>query len=218
LDADPENHELMRDCQIAFSKIGNVYGQESNWEMAAKAYRDSLAMANKGLDKGSQVVQSRDKSVIFNKLGEALHHLGQLDEAASAFQAGFEIAKQIVNAAPDSTTAKRDLSISLVHIADLAVERNEFGSVESQYEQSLQLRRALAEWDPLNFAAQIDVARVLSKLGRFETITEQPAKAIIYYQESRKVLDSLNQESIDESPEYRLLRDEVREALQRLAP
>jgi serine/threonine protein kinase len=218
LDADPENHELMRDCQIAFSKIGNVYGQESNWEMAAKAYRDSLAMANKGLDKGSQVVQSRDKSVIFNKLGDALHHLGQLDEAASAFQAGFEIAKQIVNAAPDSTTAKRDLSISLVHIADLAVERKEFGSVESQYEQSLQLRRALAEWDPLNFAAQIDVARVLSKLGRFETITEQPAKAIIYYQESRKVLDSLNQGSIDESPEYRLLRDEVREALQRLAP
>ena len=218
LDADPENHELMRDCQIAFSKIGNIYGQESNWEMAAKAYRDSLALANKGLNSGSQVVQSRDKSVICNKLGNALQHLGQLDEASATFQSGLEIAKQILNSAPDSTTAKRDLSISLVYLADLAVERKEFGAVASLYEQSLQLRRSLTESDPLNFAAQIDLAGVLSKFGRFETMTEQPDKAVVHYQESLKVLNSLNQTSIDDSPEHRLLRDEVHEAMQRLAP
>ncbi len=218
LDADPENHELMRDCQIAFSKIGNIYGQESNWEMAAKAFRDSLAMANKGLNAGSQVVQSRDKSVICNKLGSALQHLGQLDEASATFQSGLELAKQILNAAPDSTTAKRDLSISLVYVANLAVERKEFDAVASLYEQSLQLRRSLTESDPPNFAAQIDLAEILSKFGRFETITEQPDKAVVHYQESLKVLNSLNQASIDDSPEHRLLRDEVHEAMQRLAP
>ena len=218
LDADPENHELMRDCQIAFSKIGNIYGQESNWEMAAKAYRDSLALANKGLNSGSQVVQSRDKSVICNKLGNALQHLGQLDEASATFQSGLEIAKQILNSAPDSTTAKRDLSISLVYLADLAVERKEFETIAPLYEQSLQLRRSLTESDPLNFAAQIDLAGVLSKFGRFETMTEQPDKAVVHYQESLKVLNSLNQTSIDDSPEHRLLRDEVHEAVQRLAP
>ena len=130
----------------------------------------------------------------------------------------FRSAKQILNSAPDSTTAKRDLSISLVYLADLAVERKEFETIAPLYEQSLQLRRSLTESDPLNFAAQIDLAGVLSKFGRFETMTEQPDKAVVHYQESLKVLNSLNQTSIDDSPEHRLLRDEVHEAMQRLAP
>ena len=216
LATDPNNPDFMRDCKVALSKMGNIYGQEFKWEMAAQAFRDCLRISEKEVGEGSKAIQSRDSSVLYNKLGSALQQLERLDEAGNAFDAGLNIAGGILEAAPNSTTAQRDMSVSLLLVADLAMVQKNFEAVPALYDRCLQIRKGLAESDPQNFSIQIDLATVLLKYGKFQEAREDRPNAISYFNESHRILQSLNQSSIEASPEHRILLGEVNAAMIRL--
>ncbi len=216
LDKDPTNVDLRRDCVVALSKIGNIYAQESNWEKAAQAYRVCLERTQKEAESGNEKIQTRDRSVLHNKLGDALRQAGKWDEAAIEFEAGLKIAEHNLELAPESSTAQRDLAISFIYTADVSVLRKDLDRAESLFLQSLRIRKSLVENDPNNFADHIEVVINLSKLGKLEQQRANVPQSMVHFAEARKELLALNQESIDAVPEYRNLRNEINASLQQI--
>lgn len=216
LDKDPTNVDLRRDCVVALSNIGNIYAQESNWEKAAEAYRECLKRTREESESGNEKIQTRDQSVLHNKLGDALRQVGKWDEAAIEFEAGLKIAEHIVALAPESTTAQRDLAISFIYAADVSILLKDFDRAESLFQKSLRIRKSLVANDPISFADHIEVVKVLSKLGKLEKQRDNVSQSKTHFEEARKELLALNQESIDAVPEYRDLRDEINASLQQI--
>ena len=87
---------------------------QGNLPEALKAYRDSLAIAERlaKADPGNAGWQ-RDLSVSYNKVGDVLVAQGNLPEALKSYRDSLAIADRLAKADPGNAGWQRDLSVVL---------------------------------------------------------------------------------------------------------
>lgn len=209
----PDNYGMQRDAVVAMQKAGNLYLLEENFSAAADSYRACLDAIEQQLQAGNTGFQPRDRSVLFNKLGNTLRKQNLNAEAAAAYQSGLEISRSIVAGDPGSAQSRRDLTISLNLVADTAWMENDFTTAKLLLDECLPIRRKLAEEDSSSFTAQTDLAAVLAQLGKVEQSLGNDTTSRQYWQLAWDILAELGQDSINQYAEIRRLRDEIQTAL-----
>ena len=80
--------------------------------------------------------------------------------------------------------AQRDLSVSLDRIGDVKLQAGDRAGALAAYEESLAIRRKLAEADPGNAEAQRDLSVSLDKIGDVKLQAGDRAGALAAYEES----------------------------------
>ena len=102
---------------------------------------------------------SRNLSIAHKSYGAALWETGDRTGALDQYQRAETLDRERVRGDPDNTTWQLDLSFSLASLAfgELRSNRNDDGV--RHYQQSLELRQAVLNADPLNDQAQDAVAR-----------------------------------------------------------
>jgi tetratricopeptide (TPR) repeat protein len=189
--AQPDNATYQRDVLVAKSRIGNIQRREGALDDAAKTFRECVATCEKLEAIPNSEAQRRDRSVNLNKLGTVLFDQSKFTEAAEVFNAGLQIARDVLMAEPKNATARRDLAISLKYMGDTSRKRRESPAARAYFSESLVLRRQLAGEDTLNQVAQVDVAALLSEMGDLELADGKPETARPLLEEASTILTKL---------------------------
>ena len=96
---------------MSYNKVGDVLVDQGNLADALKAYRDSLAIADRlaKADPGNAGWQ-RDLSVSYANLANAYRTAGQLPQAREQLTAGRAIIARLTETYPDWSQWKKDLA------------------------------------------------------------------------------------------------------------
>ncbi|MBI5424988.1 MAG: toll/interleukin-1 receptor domain-containing protein [Opitutae bacterium] len=130
-------------------------------------------------------------------LGEIEATIGRLDRAERFLMTAMEITEKALATNPSNTLAQRDVSLSLINLADYLASRGQAGDGEKAlgyYERSLAVTERLAEANPQSAQAQRDVSVSLNKLADFLARRGQAGdgeKALGYYERSLAVRERL---------------------------
>jgi tetratricopeptide (TPR) repeat protein len=92
-----------------------------------------------------------------NKLASVLVKAGDLAAARLRYEEDLAIAQQLAAANPSSTTAQRDVSVSLSTLGSVLVRLGDVPAARARYEESLTIRQRLAAANSSSVAAQRDV-------------------------------------------------------------
>ena len=76
----------------------------------------------------------RDVSVTLDRIGDLKKELGMSNEALAAYRQSYDIRKKIVNNHPTSTTAQRDIAVSLTKMAAINQSGIRWEQVLKQFE------------------------------------------------------------------------------------
>jgi putative tryptophan/tyrosine transport system substrate-binding protein len=117
----PNDMTYQRDLSVAYNEVGDVLVAQGKLDEALKAYRDSLAIAERlaAADRSNTQWQ-RDLLVAYSKVGDVLVAQGKLDEALKAYRDSLAIAERLAAADRSNTQWQRDLSVSYErHVAVL---------------------------------------------------------------------------------------------------
>ena len=95
------NTQWQRDLSVSYDKVGDVLVAQGKLEEALKAYRDSLAIAERlaAADRSNTQWQ-RDLSVSYDKIGDVLVAQGKLEEALKAYRDSLAIRERLAAADP----------------------------------------------------------------------------------------------------------------------
>jgi tetratricopeptide (TPR) repeat protein len=113
----------------------------------------------------------RDLSVSLDRLGDFYLARGKSGDAELAlvqFEESLDIAKQIAKANPNSAQALRDLSVSLEKLGSFYLARGKSGDAELalvQFEESLDIRKQIAEANPNSAQALRDLSVSLERMS-----------------------------------------------------
>jgi tetratricopeptide (TPR) repeat protein len=182
---------------------------DQEYQAAADTYQACLDLIEQQITAGSNVVQPRDRSVLFNKLGDAQLKLGQTQKAIAAFEAGLEIAQQIADADALSVQAQRDLAYSLAKLTEALTEANDFVQARAIGQQSLAIREILANQDQANMAVQGELASSLIRLAKLEKRAGNLESARNLFVRARPILESMPADTLSGSPAFREMLEDV---------
>ncbi|MEM6626515.1 MAG: hypothetical protein AAF719_07410, partial [Pseudomonadota bacterium] len=118
---------------------------------------------------GSNAANDRDRSVIFDDVGNVQTAQGDLKAALTSFQKDLEIRETLAEADPDNAEWQRDLSVSHNKIGDVQRDQGDLKAALSSFQKGLEIRETLAKADPDNAEWQRDVWVSLWRLREFES-------------------------------------------------
>ncbi|HRD65405.1 MAG TPA: tetratricopeptide repeat protein, partial [Candidatus Competibacter sp.] len=146
--------------------IGDVLVAQGSLPEALKAYRDSLAIADRlaQADPGNAGWQ-RDLSVSYDRIGDVLVAQGSLPEALKAYRDSLAIADRLAQADPGNAGWQHDLSVSYEKIGDVLVAQGNLPAALKTYRDGLAIRERLAQADPGNAGWQRDLSVSYNKIG-----------------------------------------------------
>ncbi|MDQ0314948.1 tetratricopeptide repeat protein [Amorphus orientalis] len=126
------NH-LADEVTKTLRRSGDLTGAGSIWEGLLDRYR-GLAAADP-----ANTEWQRDLSVSRNKIGDVARARGRLDDAATAYEEGRQIAERLAAADPTNTYSQRDLLVGLIKIGDVATARGRLDDAAITYEEGRQI-------------------------------------------------------------------------------
>ena len=146
-------------CRCRYDKIGDVLVAQGKLDEALKAYRDSLAIAERlaAADRSNTRWQ-RDLSVSYNKVGDVLVAQGKLDEALKPTATASPSRERLAAADRSNTEWQRDLSVSYNKVGDVLVAQGKLDEALEAYRASLAIRERLAAADRSNTRWQRDLS------------------------------------------------------------
>ncbi len=103
-----------------------------------------------------------------------------------------EIDRALSSADPDNAEARRDLSVSLEKLGNVAMSSGDLAGAARAYGESLEIARALSAADPDNAEARRDLSVSLQKLGNVAVSSGDLAGAATAYGESLEILRALS--------------------------
>jgi len=170
-----ENQEINRLLSAALNDQGSSYlarGKSGDAELALVQFEESLDIRKQLAEANPNSAQAlRDLSVSLNKLGDFYLARGKSGDAELAlvqFEESLDIRKQLAEANPNSAQALRDLSVSLNKLGDFYLARGKSGDAELalvQFEESLDIRKQLAEANPNSAQALRDLSVSLERMS-----------------------------------------------------
>lgn len=210
LKATPNSAQAARDVAVSLNKLADFLGergQPGDFAEALAASERSLTL-REGLLRASpnSAEAARDVSVSQEKVADLLTSRGQPGDAERAlalYQRGLEITEQSLQASPDSAQAARDVSVSLVKLADFLALRGAPGDAEKAldcHRRSLEVRERLLQANANSAQAARDVSVSLDRLGDFLAQRRQPgdvAAAQAHYQRGLELRERLLKDTPD---------------------
>ncbi|PPC98054.1 MAG: hypothetical protein CTY36_11050, partial [Methylocystis sp.] len=147
-----------RDLSVSQEKIGDVLVAQGNLPDALKAFKDSLAIADKlakadpasfGLHGSAMTsVWQRDLSVSYIKVGDVLVAQGNLPDALKAFKDSLAIREKLTKADPGNAGWQRDVAISNERIGDIASKHGDTAQAKAAFERALGAYETLVARNP----------------------------------------------------------------------
>ncbi len=135
--------------------------------------------------------------VFYSTMGSMYKQLGNLYLAGRYVYFGHEQLVEQVKSNPDSEQLQRDLSVSLMKLGDLANARGESQEAKSRYEQSLGIRKLLAESNPDSEQLQRDLSVSYNKLGDLANARGESQEAKSRYEQSLGIAQLLAESNPD---------------------
>ncbi len=205
---EPENPRVRRSISISEAAIGNLYFGKDDGEKALEHFTNALNMRESLLaENPGDAKAHRDVATAHQWIGNARMTLKQTDEALASYEEFLRIQKELSETLGDFQS-RRDYSVALEKIGDvnrdLGHELQETlptGEVNRfyvqalpRYEESLRIRRLLAEEQPGNWETLSDIAISCQKVGDILVRMGRVADAMPTLQEcvliSRKIAES----------------------------
>ncbi len=148
---DPENIQTWLDLAATARDAGNT-------SEALEAYREASRRAR---DDGDRKLR------FWAAVGQAQIVLarGQPDRALQFYEAARDLAAADLEEFPDDEDARRNLSVALGNVGNIALSRNRFSEAEEAFQESMAIVSALAEAYPQFLDYQRDLAIGHTRLG-----------------------------------------------------
>ncbi len=204
LAANPESAQAARDVSLSLNRLADLMarrGLPGDTDKALSHYQRSLAISQRLLAANPESAQAaRDVLVNFNKLSDFLTRRGlpgDADKAMGHNQRSLEISERLLVANPDSAQAARDVSVSLIMMADFLARRGLPGDADkalAHYQRSLEVSERLLVANPDSAQATRDVSVSWNKLADFLVRRGLPGDvdtALGHYQRSLEVRERL---------------------------
>ena len=156
---------------------------------ALASYQTKLAIASENvrLDPGNASFR-RDLAVAHGKVGDILFWKRDLQGALKNFREAAKITNILAAVDPDNLEWQRDLSVSFSKIGDVSFGVGSKESVRAaldSYRKSLEIRKRLAEADPLSAGLRLDVCVATSGSATPTPYLETRTKPGLAYVEGR---------------------------------
>ena len=204
LAANPESTEAARDVAMILSRLAGYLarrGRSGDAEAALAHSRRSLEVRERLLAANPESAQAaRDVSLSLERLGDFLARRGQSGDAEAAwgnYQRSLESLERVLATNPESDRAARDVSVSLIRLADLLAIRGQPGDPATalgHYQRSREVSERLLAANPESAQAARDVSISLERLGDSLTRRDQSRDAVValgHYQRSLEIRERL---------------------------
>ena len=141
LGMDPQNASAGRNVFLSLEKLADYlarWGQPGDSERAFGFYHRSYTLTNQLLEANPQsALAARDASIAREKLADFLlarGNAGDAEWAAGCYEHNLELRQTLVGANPANTQAIRDISLSLLKLANCLVQRGMPGDADRALE------------------------------------------------------------------------------------
>jgi tetratricopeptide (TPR) repeat protein len=123
----------------------------------------------------------RSRAAMLGEFSVTYLTVGDIDRATAAARQAVGLSEHLVARTPADASARRDLALNLVRMADAATEKGDLGEAGAIHERALAIRRAVATGDPNDLDAARDVTTSLMRLGEIaETAGDFPRAARLF--------------------------------------
>ncbi|MDX1996785.1 MAG: restriction endonuclease [Thermoanaerobaculia bacterium] len=116
-------------------------------------------------DRASESSWRRERSVVFDRLGDVLRAQGDLVGALAAFRESLAISQALAAADPSNAGWQRDLSVSHERLGDVLLDQGDLVGALAAFRECLAIFQALAAADPSNAGWQRDLSVSHERLG-----------------------------------------------------
>jgi tetratricopeptide (TPR) repeat protein len=124
-------------------------------------------------------------------LVSTLQNIGQLRKSTEIALLSNRILKQVLTADPTSAKKQLNLSLSFNKLGNVSMAADDLAGARDYYEQSLAIRRTLADADPDSVEKQRYLAIAFRKLGDVSVASGDLAAARNYYQQYLAIIHTL---------------------------
>jgi tetratricopeptide (TPR) repeat protein len=142
-------------------------------------------------EKTAEAIWQRERSVVFNRLGDLATAQGNLPEAQRLFSESLRIAQRLAESDPANAEWQRDLSVSFNRLGDLATAQGNLPEAQRLFGESLRIAQLLTESDPANAEWQRDLSVSFNKLGDLATAQGNLPEAQRLFGESLRIRQRL---------------------------
>ncbi len=228
LEGNPQSTQAARDVSVSLLKLADFLGQRGqagDTEAALALYARDLEISEYLLKANPQSAQTaRDVSVSLDRAGDFQARRGQSGDAEAAlayYRRSYDVRQQILQANPQSAQAVRDLSVSLIKLADFLAQRGEAGDREAAlayYQRCLELRKGLLDANPRSVDAARDIAVLYFKFAHFYRELGDEQAALKNLAKCFDVIDSFVREGYPMDAQIRQLHAELAAMFSKTSP
>jgi tetratricopeptide (TPR) repeat protein len=189
---DPSNSEWQRSLAMSNAQAGNVLKRQGKLEEALKAYRDSLAIAERlAVADRSNAEWQRTLLVLYEGSGDVLLRQDKLEEALKAYRDGIAIAERLAAADRHNAQWQRDLSRLHQRVGEALVEQGKPDEALKAYRVSLAILEQLAGADPSNTQWQDDLSFSYAGIGEVLVSQGNLDEALTNYRNGLAIVEHL---------------------------
>ena len=224
-EASPKSVQAQSDLSLSLDRLGVFYvgrGEPGDAELALGHFHKSLDIRRRIVEASPNSAQAQsDLSQSLSRFGDFYFRRGEPGDAELAlghFQKSYELLKSIAEANPNSAQARSNLSASLLDLGVFYLERGRIGDAESalrHFEESLDIRRRIAEANPNSAQERFALSASLDRLGGFYLRRGEPGDAELalgHFQESHR----LRKQIADANPNSALALRDLSVSLEKL--
>jgi non-specific serine/threonine protein kinase/serine/threonine-protein kinase len=159
-------------------------------EKSSQLYRDVAARPDASVD------DQLEAGIAHVKLGDLLgnpnfENLGRAEEAGNEYDQALAAFRQLRRRAPDDWRVHRFVGLTLERWGTLHEHAGDWAAAQRSYEESYEVRRALADAHSSHRDIVRDMGVALEKLGNLRRAQTGPAAAVASYREALAVFERL---------------------------
>jgi tetratricopeptide (TPR) repeat protein len=188
---DPEAEENLRGLASARFSVSNQRAQQGRADEAAAAMVEALDLFQRLLHRGPDDNDRKRNVALCHK--NLVGYFATRDPARSLQHAlrAAQLDSERLGAEPHNAQAKLDYAIDLSVLGDHYLLTAQYGQALPYYEESLPLRKALAEADPQNVYAAERFIYILQATGGTRVLAGEPGRGVPLLLETLRRIDEL---------------------------
>lgn len=191
LQASPSDQRLAAAVAGALVKVGDMLRDKSAIDAALTNYQraENLLLAIPAADRTHETTRRLIAASLSS--GQALATKQQRASAQSSYQAALSAAEETLLTNPGDDDTKRDRTVALLALGDLARSSGDLDEARRRYDAALAQRRSLALGSPEGSRQKRDLAVALFSLGSVQLDQKDTQAAIASLTEANDLVDQL---------------------------
>ena len=185
LSCDGETPQTLRDLSISLDRIGRIYEDMAETDVAKAAYMEALEIRRHLVSATGETSQAlRDLSVSLERMGGIHEAAGEVDTAHAAYEESLAIDRRLMEMTGETPQALRDLSVSLERMGGIHETAGDAAAAKAAYEEASTIRQRLVESIGEIPQTLRDLSVSLSKMGGIYEAAGETDAAKAAYEES----------------------------------